>query len=89
VFTLPDGAVRLARTEQTEAQAFRHGDRVYGLLFHLEVTPTTVAWMTRAFQDELAEEGLDGARIRRAAQTHESSVRDRAATVFGRWAGLV
>jgi len=88
VFDMPDGAVRLASSAQTENQAFRYGDNVYGLLFHLEVTPKTVAGMTTAFQDELAEEGLDGAAIRRAALSHEDAVRDRAATVFGRWAEL-
>ncbi|PSQ95292.1 MAG: amidotransferase [Bacteroidetes bacterium SW_9_63_38] len=88
VFELPDGAVRLAASTQTEQQAFRYGDHAYGILFHLEVTPKTVAGMTTAFQDELAEEGLDGAAIRRAAMTHEDAVRDTAATVFGRWAEL-
>jgi len=88
VFDLPDGAVRLASSEQTEHQAFRYGDSAYGMLFHLEVTPKTVAGMTKAFQDELAEEGLDGAAIRQAAMTHEDAVRDKAATVFGRWAEL-
>ena len=59
MFALPDGAVSLARSAQTEHQAFRYGDNAYGLLCHLEGTPKTVAWMTTAFQDELAEEGLD------------------------------
>jgi len=89
VFALPDGAVSLARSAQTEHQAFRYGDTAYGLLFHLEVTPKTVAWMTKAFQDELADDGLDGAAIRRAAMTHEATLRDTARTVFGRWAELV
>ena len=89
LFSLPDGATHLARTSQTEHQAFRYGDSAYGLLFHLEVTPKTVAWMTTAFQDELAEEGLDGASIRRAAMTYEQELRARARTVFGRWAELV
>jgi len=89
VFALPDGASSLARTTQTEHQAFRYGDTAYGLLFHLEVTPKTVAWMTTAFQDELAEEGLDGNAMRRAAMTHEQALRDTAQTVFGRWADLL
>jgi hypothetical protein len=45
--------------------------------------------MTSAFQDELAEEGLDGAAIRRAAMEHEEALRDTAGTAFGRWANLV
>jgi len=89
VFTLPDTAVSLAQSAQTEHQAFRHGDHAYGLLFHLEVTPKTVAWMTKAFQDELAEEGLDDAEMRRAAMRHEPALRRRAQAVFGRWADSV
>ena len=89
VFTLPDGAVSLARSAQTEHQAFRYGDTAYGLLFHLEVTPKTVAWMTKAFRDELAREEIDGAAVRRAAMTHEMALRDTAHAVFGRWAELV
>ena len=89
VSALPDGAVSLARSAQTEHQAFRYGDNAYGLLCHLEGTPKTVAWMTTAFQDELAEEGLDAGAIRRAAMGHEPQLRDTARTVFGRWAELV
>ena len=35
-FTLPAGCVHLARSERCEYQAFRVGDSVYGLQFHLE-----------------------------------------------------
>ena len=42
-FTLPEGAVRLAGTEAYENQAFRVGDRAYGLQFHVEVTAGLVA----------------------------------------------
>lgn len=88
VFTMPRDAVRLARTPETEHQAFRYGPSAYGLLFHLEVTPKIVAWMTTAFQDELTAEGLDGAALRRAAMTHEPALRSTAQTVFGAWARL-
>lgn len=37
-FDLPDGAVRLAGNENYENQAFRYGDKVFGLQFHAEVT---------------------------------------------------
>jgi GMP synthase-like glutamine amidotransferase len=36
-FTLPDGAVHLAATRTFPHQAFRVGDRAYGLQFHVEV----------------------------------------------------
>jgi GMP synthase (glutamine-hydrolysing) len=37
-FELPDGAVRLATSSEVENQAFRVGERAYGVQFHLEVT---------------------------------------------------
>ena len=85
VFDVPDGAVSLAHSAQTTHQAFRYGAHAYGLLFHLEVTPSLVASMTRAFADELAAEGLDGAAIRDAARAHTDSLSAIADTVFGRW----
>jgi GMP synthase-like glutamine amidotransferase len=42
-FALPDGAVRLAGNEAYENQAFRFGERAYGLQFHVEVTGSLVA----------------------------------------------
>jgi len=42
-FAIPDGAVRLAASERCENQAFRYGDRVYGLQFHVEVDDEVAA----------------------------------------------
>jgi GMP synthase-like glutamine amidotransferase len=41
-FSLPDGAVRLAGNDAYENQAFRVGERAYGLQFHVEVTASLV-----------------------------------------------
>jgi len=43
VAALPDGAVTLARSDACEIQAFRFGERAYGLQSHVEVTRETVA----------------------------------------------
>lgn len=44
-FSLPDGAVHLAASRPFPHQAFRWGDRAYGLQFHIEVDRTlAVAW---------------------------------------------
>ncbi|WP_176521698.1 type 1 glutamine amidotransferase [Longimonas halophila] len=86
VFDVPEGAVSLARSAQTGHQAFRYGEHAYGLLFHLEVTPSLVEGMTRAFADELTATGLDGAAIRDAASAHVDTLAEIADTVFGKWA---
>ena len=45
-FDLPAGAELLASSERCVHQAFKLGDRTYGLQFHLEVTPEMIAdWM--------------------------------------------
>ena len=46
MFDLPDGAVHLARSEQSENQAFRYGERTWGLQFHPEVDlPLYLGWI--------------------------------------------
>jgi GMP synthase-like glutamine amidotransferase len=43
VKALPPGAVKLARSDVCEVQAFRYGSRAYGLQAHVEATRDTVA----------------------------------------------
>ncbi|MCJ7597894.1 MAG: type 1 glutamine amidotransferase [Methyloceanibacter sp.] len=43
VVGLPEGSTVLARNEACAIQAFRYGDRAYGVQFHIEVTKGTVA----------------------------------------------
>jgi len=56
-FDLPAGAVRLARSELVPNQAFRAGERAYGVQFHLEVTGEMAReWSAvPAYRDSLAE----------------------------------
>lgn len=45
-FDIPGGAIHLASTDLCDSQAFRYGDNVYGLQFHLEVDePMVHRWM--------------------------------------------
>lgn len=47
-FELPAGAVNLARSDVFEHQAFQLNDRVYGVQFHPEVNPESLAiWQER------------------------------------------
>lgn len=57
IFDLPPGAVSLANSARYPHQAFRIGRRVYGLLFHLEVTARMVRAMTDTFREEIAPLG--------------------------------
>jgi GMP synthase (glutamine-hydrolysing) len=46
-FDIPNGAIQLAQSETCNSQAFRYGDKVYGLQFHLEVDEASInRWLT-------------------------------------------
>jgi GMP synthase-like glutamine amidotransferase len=64
-FELPAGATRLASSRRCLNQAFRYRDRLYGLLFHLELTPEIIRSWIATFQDELASvsDQVDAAQI--------------------------
>ena len=69
-FDLPTGAVALATGDTFANQAFRYGDRAYGLQFHPEITAALIdEWTTRG-ADQLP---LPGAQPRsQQLQGHES-----------------
>ncbi len=52
-FDLPPGAVRLAKSEGCENQAFQLGKRVIGLQFHLETTPKSAREIVSHCRHEL------------------------------------
>lgn len=76
-FDLPDGAVHLARSEDCERQAFRLGQRAFGLQFHIETDAAMVATWARADAAfATAALGDDGpARIIAASATGTAAVR--------------
>lgn len=89
VFDLPSGAATLAKSAQTQCQAFAYKGRAYGLLFHLEATQKIVEDMVRGFAGELDEEGIEGAEIIAQTRDHLSKQQSIGHSVFQRWAGLI
>ena len=88
-FELPRGTVRLASSELTENQAFAHGPGAYGILFHMELSASSVDEWTEVFADELRGARLDGGEIRAATGNHLPGLQRIGRSVFTRWAGLV
>jgi GMP synthase (glutamine-hydrolysing) len=85
-FDLPPGAELLARSEACSHQAFRVGANVYGLQFHLEVTPEMIAdWVT---QDQNCG---DVRELAAPIDPHANAPRlqQLATLVFTRWADLL
>jgi GMP synthase-like glutamine amidotransferase len=67
-FGLPEGAVRLAGNAAYENQAFRVGDRAYGLQFHVEVTASLVAHWGPHLPPGVYVRGSDVAHVSRAGE---------------------
>lgn len=62
----PEGAVVLARSERDHCQAFRWGERVWGVQFHPEFSARHMRGYVRARRDALHREGLDARAIEAA-----------------------
>jgi GMP synthase (glutamine-hydrolysing) len=88
-FDIPRGAEHLASSELCPNQAFRYGDKVYGLQFHLEVDPGMIdRWLDLpANREEMeASAGIaDPEEIRRESAQHIERIRGLADRTFGRW----
>lgn len=54
-FCLPDGAVRIAKSDGCNNQAFQIGGKVIGLQFHLETTSTSAKALVENCRDELVD----------------------------------
>ncbi len=51
-FEIPNGAKLIATSSPISHQAFRYGERVYGLQFHLEVTEKMIREWTETYEQE-------------------------------------
>jgi len=89
IFELPAGAVSLASSEKTPCQAFRYGNSIYGLQFHIEVSPESVAAMAAEWPRELDKERISAAEMIGAAAGHVPELELLSDAIFGRWAGPI
>lgn len=72
-FDIPTGAVALARSEGCAHQAFRFGERTYGLQFHPEVSPAMLAeWIKEA------GEPIDRSSFQRAVEAKAGALQTQA-----------
>jgi GMP synthase-like glutamine amidotransferase len=84
-FELPGAAELLASSLACRHQAFRHGDRIYGLQFHLEVTPAMITQWCR--EDEACGEARE-AKEAIDPYAHAARAEELAGLIFGRWCAL-
>jgi GMP synthase-like glutamine amidotransferase len=85
-FTVPPGAELLGSSEACRNQAFRVGNRIYGLQFHLEVTPSMIAEWCR--EDEACGNARE---VTQPIDPYAHATRsgELARLVFGRWCALL
>jgi GMP synthase-like glutamine amidotransferase len=85
-FNLPPGAECLAYSDACRHQAFRVGQNVYGLQFHMEVTPEMIScWCEEdANEGDMREIGspID-------PRANADRLRELAGIVFGRWCSVL
>jgi GMP synthase-like glutamine amidotransferase len=89
VFDIPPGGMRLGSSALTLNQLFRYGHSLYGLQFHLEMTTDLLDEMIEDSREYLQESGVDPDFMRQRGRECLPVLRDTAATVFTRWAGML
>jgi GMP synthase (glutamine-hydrolysing) len=92
-FDLPEGATVLAGSPVCPNQAFRWGERAYGVQFHLEVsTEMAKEWAAvPAYEESLERVKGPGALPRLIGELEEAAegMRTRGRTLFERWLDLI
>jgi GMP synthase-like glutamine amidotransferase len=85
-FDLPRDAVKLAESRLCANQAFRHGENLYGVQFHPEVTPEIIqSWCT----EDASCGGLREVTEPVDPFAHGERAKAVASQIFGRWCDLV
>ena len=88
VFALPDDATLLARGHQFPVQAFRVGERAYGLQFHPDYKLSSVTHEALADEPYLARLGVQSAHEQvRLAPVYEASIQTWSERFVDHWVG--
>lgn len=84
-FAIPEGCELLASTPLFHNQAFRRGENVLALQFHLEVSPLTLErwFIGNAF--ELAAHGIDPRDLRRDTAAFGAALEELGGQVYDTW----
>jgi len=89
-YDLPQGGRLLASSSGYPNQAFRWGRWVYGIQFHLEVTPALVLEWTHRYADELAAlDYVDAPAMVSRASVHADGLREKARVLGGHFVECV
>jgi len=89
-FELPRGSELLATGDHVPMQAFRVGERAWGLQFHLEIDrPEIELWIEDSGEALEATWGRSAESILAEADLHLAQQAERARDAFGRFAGVV
>jgi GMP synthase-like glutamine amidotransferase len=86
VTALPPSATLLVSSTECRVQAFRVGDRAWGLQFHPEARPERVATWDEA---ALSDEGIDRAALAVAALAHAAENEAQSRALVHAWAAVV
>ena len=89
VFDIPPGGMRLGSSALTPNQLFRYGHALYGLQFHLEMTPDLFGDAVARGCGMLVQSGVDTDLITRQGKECLPLLRETASTVFTRWSEML
>ena len=67
IFDLPNDCVPLAGSDIAPLQAFRYGERAYGLLFHLEMEEGGIDSLCRECAPDVTKAGLTAQQVKTTA----------------------
>lgn len=87
VFDLPKDCVSLAESDIAPLQAFRYGDRAYGLLFHMEMEEGGIDSLCRECATDLTKAGLSAQQVKAIAQPKLSYLHTMADRLIGHLLG--